>query len=455
MPREPKSWHFGVLSFTGTGHLNPLIALAQELKSRGHKVTFFERAKIEERVRAAGLEFVAIPTLSHSKPAPPSCEGPGWRHEIANLFFNLDRITSEVEHYLKETPAIIAEAGVDALLINEIALTGPTVAQLLGLPYFIISTSVPHHFGWKSSSWLTGYRFSATALSWLQGWLLEVSALRVRGPIRRALDRFRRNAGLGSAGRIVQEYPCVAHISQLSECLDLPRRRHAGNFYYTGPWLSRDARKMVDFPWDRLDGRPIVYATMGTTRNAQLAILRMIAEACHDLDVQLIISLGNRFDPEELGDLPGKPFVTKFAPQLELLKRAAIAITHGGSNTTSEALMEGTPMVAIPLAYDQPAIAARLKRLKVAEALPVMRLSTARIRRAVARVLIDPKYREAAKRIQSTMQSTHGSKRAADIIAVELSGHIAQHQSTIRAKWTANEHERVKSDIVAASYLQR
>ena len=90
------------------------------------------------------------------------------RRELATLRFNLDRVTRDVEHYLKETPAIIARAGVDALLINEIALTGPTVAQLLGLPYFILSTSVPHQFGWKSSSWLTGYRFSATAVSWLR-----------------------------------------------------------------------------------------------------------------------------------------------------------------------------------------------------------------------------------------------------------------------------------------------
>ncbi len=455
MPREPKSWHFGVLSFTGTGHLNPLVALSQELKSRGHKVTFFERAKIEERVCAAGLELASIPALPQTMPAASSENKPGMRRELATLRFNLDRVTRDVEHYLKETPAIIARAGVDALLINEIALTGPTVAQLLGLPYFILSTSVPHQFGWKSSSWLTGYRFSATAVSWLQGWFLEVSAFCVRGPIRRALDRFRRSAGLGPTGRIVQEYPCLAHISQLPECLDLPRARHTGNFYYTGPWLSSDARKKVDFQWDRLDGRPIVYATMGTTRNAQLEILRMIAEACHDLDVQLIISLGNRFDLEELGDLPGRPVVAKFAPQLELLKRASLAITHGGSNTSLEALMEGTPMVAIPLAYDQPAMAARLKRLKVAEVLPVMRLSTARIRRAVASVLNDPKYREAAKRIQSTMQSTQGSKRAADIIAVELSGHVAQHQMTMRAKWTADEQERVESDVVTASYLQR
>ena len=60
MPIEPKKWHFGVLSFTGTGHLNPLILLSQQLRDRGHKITFFEKAKIENRVRQAGLEFCPI-----------------------------------------------------------------------------------------------------------------------------------------------------------------------------------------------------------------------------------------------------------------------------------------------------------------------------------------------------------------------------------------------------------
>jgi UDP:flavonoid glycosyltransferase YjiC (YdhE family) len=455
MPVDRRSRHFGVLSFTGTGHLNPLITLSQELRNRGHKVTFFERAKIRDRVLGAGLDFVSIAALPRAKQNPPGSDSHGIRHEIAMLRFNLLRITREIEHYLAETSAALAGAGVDALLINEIALTGPTVAQLLGLPYFLISTSVPHHFGWASSSWFTGYRYSPTALSWLQGWFFELSALHMRGPVRRTLNRFRRTAGLGPMRKIAGEYPCLAHITQLPECLDLPRRPPTGNFYYTGPWLSNDARMKVDFPWERLDGRPIAYVTMGTTRNSQSAILRMIADACRDLDAQLVISLGNRFDPDQFTDLPGRPIVTRFAPQLELLKRAAIAITHGGPNTAFEALMEGRPIVAIPLAYDQPAIAKRLKRLGVAEVLPVMRLSTDRIRRAVTKVLGDPHYREAAERVQSEMRATRGAKRAADIIAVELSGYAAQRQFAVLARRSFDKQEQVASGVVNASYLQR
>src|SRR5580698_3595264 len=123
MPADKKKWHFGVLSFTGTGHLNPLIALSQELKDRGHKVTFFEKPKIEARIRQAGLEFIPIgATTASNRPTPPSAHS-GMLSEILMLRFNLARVVRDIEIYLRDTPPALKQAGVDALLINEIALT--------------------------------------------------------------------------------------------------------------------------------------------------------------------------------------------------------------------------------------------------------------------------------------------------------------------------------------------
>jgi zeaxanthin glucosyltransferase len=416
MPADKKKWHFGVLSFTGTGHLNPLIALSQELKDRGHKVTFFEKPKIEARIRQAGLEFVPIGAIDASnRPTPPSVHS-GLLSEISMLRFNLARIVRDIENYLRDTPVALSQAGVDALLINEIALTGPTVAQLLDLPYFIISTTVPHHWGWKGSSWRTGYRYSASYLSWIQRAFLEVSALRMRGPIRRAIEKYRRRAGLGNLRRAVASFPALAHITQLPQCMDLPRKSVPGNFFYTAPWVSNAARPRIAFPWERLDGRPLVYASLGTTRNAEPAVLRLIAQACESLNVQLIISLGGRFDTEDFADLPGRPLVVQFAPQLELLKIVRIVISHGGPNTAFEALMAGKPMIVIPMAYDQPAIAARLARLHIAKVLPIMRLSAARIRTAVITLLGDASYEQVAVAMQSILQGLRGSTEASDII---------------------------------------
>jgi MGT family glycosyltransferase len=425
MPFERKKRHFGVLSFTGTGHLNSLISLSQSLKDRGHKITFFEKPKIEDQVRQAGLDFIPIGKGSSSSKGRMSRNNTGPCSKLSDILFNLERIERDLKMYLNETPRALVEAGIDALLVNEIAVTGPTVAQIAGLPYIIISTSVPHHFGWKAYPEYLGYKYSASWHSKVETVLFEVSALRMRGPIRRVLNEHRRKVGLGPVQQARQSFPELAHITQLPQCLDLPRCGLPGNFHYTGPFANSASRPQAEFPWDRLDGRPLLYMSLGTTRNVQAFVFRLVAEACKDLDLQLVISLGGRFDTDMFPYLPGNPLVIRYAPQLELLRLATLVITHGGPNTVFEALMEGKPMVAIPLAHDQPAIAARLERLGIAEVLPVMRLTASSIHRAVTKVLHDSTYRNAAITMQAELHSLRGPQRAADVIEKTIEEYLA------------------------------
>lgn len=323
--------------------------------------------------------------------------------------------------FLSETPSALAGAGVDALIIDELALAGPTVAEMLRLPYFVISTSVPHNFGWSAPrSIAPKTSFVARA----QRELLEVSVLRMKGPVRRRLDRFRRELGLGPIRDIKTTFPELAHITPLPQCLDFPRADLPSTFHYTGPFVDEAARPFIDFPWERLDGRPLVYASLGTTLKSEPATFHLIAEACDGIGVQLVISLGDCRDPETFHGLPGNPLVVRNAPQLELLKRAEIVITHAGPNTVFEALMQGKPMIAIPKIFDQPAIAARLAWIGAAVVLPSGKLSAQRLRSALSAVLEDPRYRNAAREIQAKLQSIGGLERATDVIERALNDHM-------------------------------
>ena len=227
-----------------------------------------------------------------------------------------------MEMFLREGPDRSGSSRVDTLIMDEIALSGPTLAEMLHLPYFVVSTSVPHNFGWTAPR-----RFSPrrSCLGHVQNALLHVSILRMRGPVRRRLDRYRRQAGLGPIRGIEKVFPALGHITQLPECLDFPRSFLPRNFYYTGPFVDEAARRSVEFPWDRLDGRPLVYASLGTARKSEPGIFPLIAEACDGFNLQLVISLGGRRDPEMFAGLPGHPLVVQDAPQLELIKRAEIS----------------------------------------------------------------------------------------------------------------------------------
>ena len=209
----------------------------------------------------------------------------------------------------------------------------------------------------------------------------------------------------------------LAQVSQLPAALELTGRRLPPRFHHTGPWVDPEARAPVDFPWSRLDpDRPLAYASMGTLQNRVLRTFRMIAEACAGIDVQLVISLGGGQDPALLGDLPGDPIVVGYAPQLELIRGAALTISHGGLNTALESLARGIPQVVLPVAYDQPGVGARIEWSGVGRSIPVARLTIARLREATREVLSDPTYRERAGALRLAIGAADGLNRAASVI---------------------------------------
>ncbi len=155
---------------------------------------------------------------------------------------------------------------------------------------------------------------------------------------------------------------------------------------------------------------------MGTISNGIDRAFRLIAEACNNFDVQVVLSLGGNLDPEQVGPLAGSPLVVRYAPQLELMRRAALTITHAGMNTTLESLAQGVPLVAIPVTADQPGVAARIAASGSGAVVPFQKLTFDRLRIAIGKVLEDPSYRAAARRIQMEIRKCDGLGIAADAI---------------------------------------
>lgn len=187
-------------------------------------------------------------------------------------------------------------------------------------------------------------------------------------------------------------------------------------FHFTGPYHSPIGRQTADFPWEKLTGQPLIYASLGTIQNRLLGTFYKIAEACVGLDAQLVISLGGSATPESLPNLPGSPLVVEYAPQLELLQKATLTITHAGMNTTLESLTNGVPMVAIPVTNDQPGVAARIACARAGAFVPLTKLSVKNLQKAVKLVLTEDSYKKKALRLQQAICHAGGVSRAADII---------------------------------------
>ncbi len=147
----------------------------------------------------------------------------------------------------------------------------------------------------------------------------------------------------------------------------------------------------------------------------------MIAEACVGLDAQLVVSLGGGEVPESLPELPGNTIVVGYAPQLDILQKATLCITHAGINTTFESLSNGVPMVAIPITNDQPGVAARIAWTKTGEFLSLSKLSVQKLRRTIKQVLEEDCYKQNALRLQKAIGQAGGVNRAGDIVEQAIS----------------------------------
>jgi MGT family glycosyltransferase len=209
----------------------------------------------------------------------------------------------------------------------------------------------------------------------------------------------------------------LAWITQTPRAFDFESAHWPSEFHYTGPFHDGAGRIEVDFPWDRLTGEPLIYASMGTLMNGLADFYRTIAAAtAKQKGVQLVLSIGDQLDPEQIGPLPSNTVVVQRAPQLELLKRASVCVTHGGLNTVLECLAQGVPQVAIPVTVDQPGVAARIAEKKTGLYVPLKELSESRLSLLLDQVINDCTYRQSARYFQKVIAETDGLSKAADLL---------------------------------------
>jgi zeaxanthin glucosyltransferase len=418
----------GAFCFPGTGHLNPMTALARALHRRGHEVVIFGIADCEARVRAAGVEFYQIGSQDY----PPGTlrkldERLGELKGLATFRFTVERVQNTARMILRDGPDAVRNSGVEALLVDE-ADMGGTVAEYLGLPFVSIAMFPPLVQDDRIPPFCFGWPAGQNRLSRLRNELGFRLLSKFAAPVFKVVNDQRRAWGLKPLKRSTDALSTLAQITQLPEALEFDVPGKPAILHYTGPFVDSEQRPSVDFPWERLDGRPLVYASLGTMQNGSESIFRTIAEGCAGLGVQLVISLGGGLDPERLGTLAGDPIVVRYAPQLEIVKRAAVVITHAGLNTVLESLAEGVPLVALPLGNDQPGVAARVAARGAGVVIPQSKLTTAKLRAAVGAVLHNQNYRQSAISLKHAMATADGLNRAAEIIQQALGISAARRQ---------------------------
>jgi zeaxanthin glucosyltransferase len=407
--------HIGLITPPYTGHVNPMVTLGDELRRRGHRVSLISTPDSREAALRKQLEFIPVGADQFPVGALERfTDKQGKLIGLRAIRFTFTHLARQAAVHARQLPEAVTSNGVDALVVDQFQPIGAAVAQQFDIPFVSLCSHLPLNTDLGVPPFMTPWIPEDSARGSMRNRIGYRLLDMVERPLHVEVDRTRIKWGL-KAVAADESYSTLAQIAQIPAFFDFPRTQAPACFHHTGPLTDFDGGEPIAFPWDALDGRPLVYAAMGTLQNRSERVFRTIAEACAGLDAQLVIALGRR-GARIPADFPGKPIVVDYAPQVDLLARASLYVGHGGMNSTLHALASGVPMVILPVAADNPGVAARARYLGVAESIPVTKLSAPKLRAAIETVQSNPSYRANAQKYQDATREVDGIGRAADIV---------------------------------------
>jgi zeaxanthin glucosyltransferase len=395
------------------GHLNPMTRLGRELQARNHDVVFLYSSN------ASGLPCVPGPEKDHIH------ENRGQTSKMQGedvLKFGLRLVMNQTETILKSLPAIVQANRVDALLLDPIQFYAELGPMQLGMPFIHVSNALHLDYSGYTPLHVYGWPHETTP---------EALARNREGVAKFAKILDSGNAGIRAHAESVglrvdwedlgSTLSPLASITQTPRAFDFESSHWPSQFHHTGPFHDGKGREKVDFPWERLTGEPLIYASMGTIMNGRADVFRtIVATLAKHKDLQLVLSMGDNVDPEQIGPAPGNAIIVKRAPQLELLKHTSVCITHAGLNTVLESLAQGVPQVAIPVGADQPGVAARIAEKQTGVVTSLEKLTAEHLSTLLNEVLNNSTYRDSARKMQKAIAKANGLSVAADLIERSL-----------------------------------
>jgi UDP:flavonoid glycosyltransferase YjiC (YdhE family) len=186
---------------------------------------------------------------------------------------------------------------------------------------------------------------------------------------------------------------------------------------------ERSFRSSAPPPPSERDGATTVYFTLGTVFNLECGdLFARVLDGLRELPFEVVATVGPHVDPAEFGPLPDRFHLAEYVPQSDVLPRADVVVSHGGSGSVLGALAHGLPQVLIPMGADQPLNGKRCEELGLARVLDPIAATPEAVRDAVSTVLTDGSYRTAAERMRDELAALPGADHAVTLLERLASG---------------------------------
>ncbi len=426
--------HIILTTFGSLGDLHPYLAIAIELKRRGHRAVIATHGVYRGRAEALGLEFAPIrPDFGQfGDVAEVIREAMDERHGSEVVLHKL------VLPYLRESrdDLLTTARGADLLVDHVLTFTAPLVAESLNIPR---ASSTLQPFAMFSAHdppatpavpWLSALR-RVGPLPWCALWALGRVATRHWF---RELDTLRAEMGLPArhAHPLLQGASRDLHLALFSRELAAPQPDWPASTVQPGfPIHDRgeagDGLSPALAGWLAAGEPPLVFTLGSSAVFTADAFYDEAAEAARQLGRRALLLTGL----EDLNPVAGVPGVhaappdarivtAPYAPHSDVMPRACATVHQGGVGTMAQAMLAGRPMLVVPFSHDQPDNAGRCQRLGIARTLPRSRMSASNFARELAALLGDAEAATRARLVAERMRCERGAAGAADAMEALL-----------------------------------
>lgn len=373
------------------GHTNPTLEVVRELISRGHQVYYYSYNMMREKIEAAGATFVSCDEYDQeqrldAKDAVRVGKDLAFSTQIlVDTTLALD--DTVCEHMKELTP--------DCIVADSMAVWGKAVALKLGIPF--VSSTTTFAFNQYSAKIMKqslgqmfGMIFSMSKIN------KNIKRLQDKGyPVKSVLDIIQNDNNTDTIVYTSPEFqPCSETFSE--------------KYVFVGPSI-RPVENMIEKKADKL-----IYISMGTVINDSTEFYKKCIEALANTKYQVIMSVGNLINIEDLGAVPDNITISRFVDQIAVLSQADVFLTHCGMNSVNESLYYKVPLVMLPQTSEQDGVATRVEQLGAGVRLK--HINAKAIRETIESVLNTKSYYEQASKISQSFHKCTGAKGAADKI---------------------------------------
>lgn len=300
------------------GHLNPTLKIAKALKSRGHQVKYVCTPNLKDLVLSNGLDFIpAFEKLYQDKDSPLypfiGLASGSIEQAVKALREREGNIQPVLDIVLRESRELFTKIRPDLLVTDSYVAYVAAVAKMMGIQSLLLNTNL--FDPWE--------------------------------------DIKKDAAAMG-----------IAEIVLCPREFDFPRPDLNRHSHYVEASIDLE-RAEIEFPWHLVSrDKPLVFCSLGSQsylyERGKYLMDTVISALAVKPHMQLVLATGQMFGPVDFQPIPPNVLLLKAAPQLGVLKRASIMITHGGLNSIKEAIFFGVPMIVFPFVHDQHSNAARV-----------------------------------------------------------------------------------------------